>query len=221
MAKFEQGILGGFSGKVGNVVGSTWKGISYMKAKPQKSNRKASEKQIEQRARFLFASNFIQPLYPIIQIGYRKLEIQKSAKNAAMSELLNYAIEGDYPSFNVNFRNLKLSKGSLEIPTECSIELQADRVVFNWSMDSGSEDSEEEDKLLSELKENNMMLVTLANGFAPRYSLHKYKRKDLTGNLGLPNAPSGTEVHCYLACVSNGGTKTVSNSVYVGSITIP
>ena len=29
MATFEKGILGGFSGKVGNVVGGTWKGKSY------------------------------------------------------------------------------------------------------------------------------------------------------------------------------------------------
>ena len=30
MGKISQGVLGGFSGKVGNVVGGTWKGIGYM-----------------------------------------------------------------------------------------------------------------------------------------------------------------------------------------------
>jgi hypothetical protein len=30
MGTIKQGILGGFSGKVGTVVGGTWKGIHYM-----------------------------------------------------------------------------------------------------------------------------------------------------------------------------------------------
>ena len=32
MGKINQGILGGFSGKVGTAVGSTWKSINYMRA---------------------------------------------------------------------------------------------------------------------------------------------------------------------------------------------
>lgn len=32
MGTIKQGILGGFSGKVGTVVGGTWKGISYMRS---------------------------------------------------------------------------------------------------------------------------------------------------------------------------------------------
>ena len=35
MGKIKQGILGGFRGKVGTVVGSYWNGIFYMKALPQ------------------------------------------------------------------------------------------------------------------------------------------------------------------------------------------
>lgn len=36
MARYNQGILGSFIGKVGNVVGSTWRGRAYMKALPAK-----------------------------------------------------------------------------------------------------------------------------------------------------------------------------------------
>ena len=31
MGTIKQGILGGFSGKVGSVIGGIWKGISYMR----------------------------------------------------------------------------------------------------------------------------------------------------------------------------------------------
>ena len=31
MGKIKQGILGGFRGKVGTVIGASWNGISYMR----------------------------------------------------------------------------------------------------------------------------------------------------------------------------------------------
>jgi hypothetical protein len=34
MGKISKGILGGFSGTVGTVVGGKWKGIDYMRSKP-------------------------------------------------------------------------------------------------------------------------------------------------------------------------------------------
>src|SRR5690606_508733 len=34
MGIIKQGILGGFSGKVGNVVGASWKGIDYIRSLP-------------------------------------------------------------------------------------------------------------------------------------------------------------------------------------------
>ena len=46
MGKIKQGILGGFSGKVGTVVGSYWNGIFYMKGLPQsyKKSRLGNQK---------------------------------------------------------------------------------------------------------------------------------------------------------------------------------
>ena len=35
MGKIKQGILGGFKGTVGTVIGSSWNGIAYMKGRPQ------------------------------------------------------------------------------------------------------------------------------------------------------------------------------------------
>ena len=35
MGTIKQGILGGFSGKVGTVIGGSWKGISYMRSQAQ------------------------------------------------------------------------------------------------------------------------------------------------------------------------------------------
>ncbi len=46
MGTYDNGAFGSFHGRVGNLVGSSWKGINYMKARPNTGQRKSSEKQI-------------------------------------------------------------------------------------------------------------------------------------------------------------------------------
>ena len=61
MGTIKQGILGGFNGKVGTVIGSSWKGITYMKGIPNHTRNPRTEKQIAQRTKMEFARNFLQP----------------------------------------------------------------------------------------------------------------------------------------------------------------
>ena len=56
MAIIKKGILGGFSNKVGNVVGSSWKGISTMRSLPSSYNDANSEAQQKQRTAFSYYS---------------------------------------------------------------------------------------------------------------------------------------------------------------------
>ena len=52
MAIIKQGILGGFSGKIGNIVGSSWKGIAIMKTKPLSVANPKTAAQVAQRTAF-------------------------------------------------------------------------------------------------------------------------------------------------------------------------
>ena len=52
MGKIKQGILGGFRGKVGTVIGSSWNGISYMRGQAQSVRNANTEAQQAQRAFF-------------------------------------------------------------------------------------------------------------------------------------------------------------------------
>ena len=49
MGKIKQGILGGFKGKVGTVIGSSWNGIAYMKGLPQSVKDPRTDAQVQQR----------------------------------------------------------------------------------------------------------------------------------------------------------------------------
>ena len=212
MGKYGNGILGGFNGKVGNVVGATWKGITYMKAIQNTGNKKATEKQIVQRAKFGFAAQFLQPLYPVIQIGFKTLGIKQSAQNAAIAHLLNYAITGEYPAFAVDYENLYLAKGSIKVADSASIVVEDDHITFNWN---------DTDKAMKLLGEEQALLVGISNGYYPSYSIDEYTRENRTGALSFPNAPSGSLVHCYLAFAETENLKRASNSIYLGTVSIP
>ena len=49
MGKIKQGILGGFKGKVGTVIGSSWNGVAYMKGLPQSQKDPKTPAQVVQR----------------------------------------------------------------------------------------------------------------------------------------------------------------------------
>ena len=79
--KIKQGILGGFSGKVGTVVGSTWKSVHYMRALAVSFSDPRTEKQKNQRSKFTAAVNFTKAMTPFLRFGYKEFSGQQSAFN--------------------------------------------------------------------------------------------------------------------------------------------
>ena len=72
MAHYNQGILGPFSGKVGPVVGSTWKGRQVMRGRPYpKKNVTPSVLQGRIQQRLTAISNFLRPLGGFVSMGMR------------------------------------------------------------------------------------------------------------------------------------------------------
>lgn len=70
MAKIKQGILGGFSGKVASLVGTSWKGRAVMKSLPLSVANPRTESQVGQRNKFskvaelasTILTQFVQPI---------------------------------------------------------------------------------------------------------------------------------------------------------------
>ena len=56
MGKIKQGILGGFKGKVGTVIGSSWNGISYIRGIAQSVRNANTAAQQTQRGFFKMVS---------------------------------------------------------------------------------------------------------------------------------------------------------------------
>ncbi len=71
MAIFSKGILGGFSGKVGNVVGSTWRGKDVLRSLPTKRNRVATQSQLDQQEKFSMVMKFMTSMTALLNTTFK------------------------------------------------------------------------------------------------------------------------------------------------------
>jgi hypothetical protein len=110
MATFRKGILGGFSGKVGDVVGSTWKGKQVIRKLPAPGKTGPSPAQLKQQARFGKLVGFLRPVTPLLNQAFEKSNLNMSAFNKALSNNQN-AITGVYPDFKIDYTKVILCKG--------------------------------------------------------------------------------------------------------------
>ena len=78
MAKIEHGILGGFSGKVGTVIGGTWKGIDFMRSKSKRRNFVPTQKQLEQQVKFALIMRFVQPMSALLEVTFVDYAVRKT-----------------------------------------------------------------------------------------------------------------------------------------------
>lgn len=113
MGKIAQGILGGLSGKVGNVIGASWKGIDYLRIKPSSVANPRTVGQVNQSNKFTVTLEFLQPNLAFVQKGYKNYAVKMTQFNAAMSYVLNNAITGVEPNFSVDYPIVFLSRGNL------------------------------------------------------------------------------------------------------------
>src|SRR5690349_3082317 len=97
MAKIRQGIFGPISGKIGPIVGATWKGIPYIREAGEKRNLQRSPAQLNNEARFKFANDWLVPFHPFLTIGFQNLAIGKTAIAAALSANYRQIFSGVSP----------------------------------------------------------------------------------------------------------------------------
>ncbi|HZH69146.1 MAG TPA: DUF6266 family protein [Flavobacteriaceae bacterium] len=212
MGKINQGILGGFSGKVGNVIGGNWKGIDYMRVKPASVHNPRTEGQMDQRTRFAQVLQFLQPMKDFIKVGYKNYAIKMTQFNSAMSYILKNAVIGSFPNYTIDYANALISRGSLAGALNGSATSStAGTIEFTWYDNSNEGNAQATDKaLILAYNKTKGEAVFVTDGAL---------RTAGTQTLTVPDDFSGDAVECFIAFISADGL-SVSNSKYVGSITV-
>ncbi len=138
MGVIKRGILGGFKGRVANVVGSSWKGIAYMKSLPLSvANPNTAGQQI-QRGVFSEAVAFAKAtLVSVIKPCWDRWAQQMSGYNAFVSVNTN---KFGLP-INLGYSSLVISQGIIgEEPIASLSGTDGDETVtITWSDGSGSD----------------------------------------------------------------------------------
>lgn len=211
MGTIKQGILGGFSGKVGTVIGGSWKGISYMRSQAQSVKNPRTDGQLSQRSKFALALSFLKPMTDIVRTGFKLYANKQTAFNAAMSYTLANAISGDYPDYELNFASALISRGSLTSATNGAATAAGGSVTVTWDDNTGIGTAKATDKaLIAVLNADKGEAVTVSAGEA---------RSTATQTVSVPADWMGEEVQVYLGFIS-ADAKEVANSVYLGSVTV-
>lgn len=81
MAEIKQGILGGVTGKVGTVIGYTYRDKNIIRSLPSKSTKPASEAQLLQRSKLTIVVKFLKDIKHFINAHYPVLKVENKVKS--------------------------------------------------------------------------------------------------------------------------------------------
>lgn len=129
MATYKQGVLGSFSGKVGTVVGSSWRGISYIRSLAQKVANPRTKGQLWARARLTAVTVALKQFATVIRAGFVGTGTT-SPWSAAIKANTKALTDGDDPK--VDMDKLVLSNGTAFF--DVSATKSDSSVDFSWTI---------------------------------------------------------------------------------------
>lgn len=211
MGTIRQGALGGFSGKAGSIIGSSWRDISYIKGLPKLSKKPKSEKQLEQQAKFALAINVLLPAKKQLDVGFGNIRQGRTTSyNLALKHMLDYAIVGFYPDLEIDYSQIAFAQGRLSGVSGVSLLAEPENINVNWSnliIKSNGQPSDVLTSLVYEPESNDYVIGPETDRVAG------------VVDIAMPFEWVDKTVHVYLFFTSLDG-RLVSNSAYGGSVTV-
>lgn len=205
MGKIKQGLFGGFSGRIGNLIGSSWKGTAVVKTRPLSVAYPGTAAQVSQTSSMAaivafvkpFVSQWIKPLWDRFASG-------QSGYNAFVSTNIGNWVNGTLTTPE----SLVLCKGSLLAQPIASVtESPADTVTVTWSNSAISDPL----ALLTDIPycaifDNNYNFIAMRSIGT---------RDDETITIACPSGSLGAGTyHLYLAFKALNGTRVSNVVVY-------
>ena len=216
MARTNQGILGGYIGKVGTVVGYISRGKSFLRAYQSIVHNPKTLRQQIVRSRFSKLGEITPGFNAAIAIGLNPLAQQMRCSIPNAFYHVNWdAVTGNAPSaVTVDYLNIKVAKGSLPGVTFGSADFEESLEVscpFTSVEGQYGTDSNDEAFLF-------VYSTALKSGIISQGN----KRSEGNALVQVPSGWAGTTVHVYGFTVGRGANNygKVSNSTYIGSGTI-
>jgi|SRR5690606_23142395 len=211
MAKFINGANGTFSGKVGSVIGSSWRGIHYLRGLAKKSKVPPTEAQLAQRLRFGLVTKFLAPLQGIIAVGFRNVRRLTAAQfSMAVKQNIEQAVTGAMPDFALDYAAVTLSSGNLFMPFTNSVTVEPGSVTLTWNpaLNQFSGSSSDVGYIVVYNADRGLFITTDVPA----------TRAEGTAVVDVPEPFAGQTGHAWMFFASEDGKKA-SNTAYLGEVT--
>ncbi len=118
------GILGGFSGRIGNIIGYMMNGYQYIRLAPKKRTGAATTAQMIQRKKFSIMIKFMSPVASFMNDVHKNKTRGKYCSNKLFSSNHREAVMGEYPYFTIDYRRFQLTAGTLSGPRADACKLR-------------------------------------------------------------------------------------------------
>lgn len=209
MAISKNGILGEFSGKVGNVVGVQLKGKNILRAAPKPSKKPPTEKQRLQRLKFSLALELIKPFLEIVERFFDNHVTAGERKAKVISYVLNHVIATHGKEFSVIWSKFLLSSGVLSGFHQLETQFLGKELLLHWKDNAHQGLAHPDDEVHLVMASENLLHVEFIEKWATRM--------DEQAKITLP---SWLEQETgYLYVFMSNATKTQScNSFFLGKI---
>lgn len=209
MGKLKNGLHGPVTGKVGNVVYSTWNDQNVVKSAPVRT-APFTEKEEINHWRFAKAQDWIRPIGSFLKIGFRNHTPTSKGMNAAKSYLMKNAFPKEGWNSRIIPSLVMVSAGTLALPDDIQVSIDESALLtFTWNPVSGQDQAP---------LDQVMLMAYNVEAEDARISLGGNFRKSGTASLDLSHSTPG-EHHLYLAFVAHDQSRQ-SNSVYLGEVTV-
>jgi hypothetical protein len=211
MGRIKKGILGGFSGKVGTVVGSSWHGTEYMRGVPNKPSKPRTTEQLGQQSKMSLMRGPLIYLGDIVKTCFQNYR-QKTANNAALSYNMLHAIVDDPDGYRINFPNLLFSKGDLlGAWSPVAVSSETETLDVSWTNGGFS----------PMCAASDLVTVVLFEEETENMKAFKNMTRRDAGTIKLSELKEfkGKALHCYL-CFYSIDLKISSTNQYVGEVVI-
>lgn len=209
MGIIKRGILGGFSGSVANVVGSSWKGIATMRSKPLSVANPKSAGQVAQRSKFSFAVMIAGILLvPFIKPFWDRFAVKMSGYNSFIKT--NIAKFGDWST--TVWSDIMLSVGKIGATPITSVDALANNneVAISFSNDAGSENKLATDPVYAVVFNETQETISFPNA-------ERTRSQELISVISDNDLVAGDVLHIYL-CFRRADGSMVSNSYYANHV---
>jgi hypothetical protein len=212
MGTYNKGILGAFSGKVGPVVGASWRGKDVLRSLPKRVRRIPTPQQEAQRLRFSFVSAFLTPFYPVLRRFYGGNTTTQTRINHAMSYHLRDAVIENGGLYEMDYAKVVMTKGDLTGLENPQVTAAVGATLnFTWVDNSGQGQAKADDQLVISLFEETTKTSL--------YTLYGGDRSLESASFNVPETLIGLDIQVWLG-VASDDEKRYATSVYLGAVNV-